>query len=709
MRWSSLSWEEVDRWAGSRSVSRGRAYHRRGRVRDLMLAEDGRLLATVLGGNRYVTSVGLAPGDEGRRRIQSTCTCPVGFDGCKHAVAVVIAFLEAVAGQKNVPAARPDDPRWAKLTNQAANLDDEFGEELTDESDDDAPEDVDGLDVESGPRRTDPVSKPATDAAPQSGKRRTRTEWDARIRAHLGERSHEELVELVWSLVARFPELREEFQERIALAEGDAGRLLNQARRTLHAVTAEAGWRNHWSGEGHTPDYTRLKQKLERLVEGGHFDHVLELGSDLIRRGMRQIEESHDEGETVMAISDCLPVVFDALARSNRPAPDKILYAIDAHLRDEYDVIGPAAGTILDARWQLADWSAVADRLADRLKNTPRGKNADDFTRNYRRDRVSAWLLQALERAGRNDELLALYETEARVTGSYQRLVEYLLREGRFDDAERWTREGIEKTARKWPGIADALRKCLCELARRRRKWDIVAAHAAHALFERPSVQGFQELTAAAGKARCAERVRAAALQFLESGVSPIRIGHGGKGETHVTVDPAWPLPVPDYLAPATRIGATGRSASRPHYAVLLEMAMAERRSDDVLRWYDQMGALEKRSPQGGGGWGAYGHASYSDQVAVAVAATHPERALDIYRRGLEAHLKLANVSAYENCAIYLRKMRPILKSLGRAEEWTRLLAEIRQGYRNRPRFMEILDTLEGRTILQTQKSCHGR
>jgi len=91
------------------------------------------------------------------------------------------------------------------------------------------------------------------------------------------------------------------------------------------------------------------------------------------------------------------------------------------------------------------------------------------------------------------------------------------------------------------------------------------------------------------------------------------------------------------------------------------------------------------------------------------VAATHPERALDIYRRGLEANLKSASTSAYENSANYLRKMRPVLKSLGREREWSHLLTEIRQGYRNRPRFMEILDTLEGRTILQTQKSRRGR
>jgi hypothetical protein len=48
------------------------------------------------------------------------------------------------------------------------------------------------------------------------------------------------------------------------------------------------------------------------------------------------------------------------------------------------------------------------------------------------------------------------------------------------------------------------------------------------------------------------------------------------------------------------------------------------------------------------------------------------------------------------------------MKSLGKQSEWTALLAEVRAKYRNRPRFMEILDKLDGRTILQTQ-TARGR
>jgi len=47
--WASLTWDQLEDWAGGRSVSRGQAYQRQGRVKDLAIAADGRLLATVLG------------------------------------------------------------------------------------------------------------------------------------------------------------------------------------------------------------------------------------------------------------------------------------------------------------------------------------------------------------------------------------------------------------------------------------------------------------------------------------------------------------------------------------------------------------------------------------------------------------------------------------------------------------------------------------
>jgi len=694
--WSSLTWDELGDWAGSRSVARGKAYQRQGRVKDLALAADGRLLATVAGTERYVTSVWLVPGKKKCGPIESVCSCPVGESGCKHAVAVVTEYLAALVDKREIPVAEPDDRRWARLTRDDADLYDDYdGEDEFDESD----EDDDETD------RIPTTAKRSKRAQGKSGKRLTRADWDQTIKSHVEQKSREELAGLVWSLVDRFPEIRQEFQERIALGEGDVDQLVAAARRELRAVTAEFGWRNHWDSEGHTPDYDRLKHRLERLTELGHCDRVVELGSELISRGMEQVGQSDDEGETAMGLADCLTVVFDALTKSSLSVPDKIIFAVDACLQDDYDVVDDAVGKILDAKWSAADWSAVADRLQKRLQNTPRGKGQDDFSEKYQRDRLSRYLLDALDHAGRADQQLAIYEAEARETGSYQRLVDYLIVQKQYEDAERWACEGIEQTRQKYPGIAAGLAKSLCELARRKKQWDVVAAHAACLFFNRPSSETFQELEAAAKRAKCLDPVRAAALRFLESGVAPIRVASDGKKGRKVTIDPAWPLPLPAYLAPLTSERQT-KQTPRPHYDVLIDMAIKDKRPDDVLRWYEAETAPTKQTLSGPHYLGDYFD---SDRVAKAVIASHPQRALEIYRRKLDAHLRQASTSAYETCAACLRNMRPILKTLDQEDRWNELLADIRQNYRNRPRFMEILDRLQGRPIVESQKSSRHR
>jgi len=128
-------------------------------------------------------------------------------------------------------------------------------------------------------------------------------------------------------------------------------------------------------------------------------------------------------------------------------------------------------------------------------------------------------------------------------------------------------------------------------------------------------------------------------------------------------------------------------------------MAIADKRHEDVLKKYDRMSADKGRH----GGYGGYGR-DYADEVAEAVAKTHPDRSLEIYRQRVNDSLGSASLSAYETVGAYLRKMRPILKSLTREKEWNQLVTDIRLRHRNRPHFIEILDTLEGKSIIQTQR-----
>src|SRR5258706_13928303 len=136
--WMLLTWDQLDKWAGGRSVSRGQAYQREGPVRDLSLADDGRLLATVHGSERYITSAWLVPGRGKRKHLESVCTCPVGASGCKHAVAMVADFLAAIADKRQTPAAKLDDPRWAELSQDASDVSDDFDDDEDDADDEES-------------------------------------------------------------------------------------------------------------------------------------------------------------------------------------------------------------------------------------------------------------------------------------------------------------------------------------------------------------------------------------------------------------------------------------------------------------------------------------------------------------------------------------------------------------------------------------------
>jgi uncharacterized Zn finger protein len=689
-RWRNLTWDDLEAWAGGRSLERGPSYERSGRVKQLARSAEGVLLAWVHGGQRYVTQVTLTSAPGGDAALTSCCSCPVGSSGCKHAVAVAVAYLDALKKGVPVPEAAATDPRWQLLEEAGAADDDgdDFGDEEWEEEEEEPQDRGRG-------RRT-------ASARPRAAARGERAD---ELRGYLEGLPSADLVSYLLQLAGRYPEVARELAQRSALARGKTGELIRQARKEITRLTAQPAWVNSWTGEGSLPDYRGLQDLLEQLLAHGQADALLELGETLFTAGQDQIGESHDEGETGTALGACLDVVFRAVLASSRPDPDKLLYVIDLLLRDDYDVCA-GADVVLEKEWPPAVWSAAADELARRLRKQPAPKSADDFSDRYRRDALSGWLAQCLRRAGRDAEVVPLYEAEARATGSYERLVRELIEARRLDDARRWALEGIEKVEGHWPGIARQLREHLREVAARRRDWPAVAAFRAEEFFEQPSVESLKELRRAADKAGCGPQVQAAALHFLETGVRPPpapspavaaarsrRTAARRPAAAQGPAGPAWPLPAPLPEARSPKPAASSRDG--PHLDVLLELALQEKRPDDVLRWFDRLNDARRSRPIG---WGGAGY--YADQVADAVADTHPDRSLAIYRQLAESHIARTSPSSYEAALPYLRKLRGLLQRLGREAEWSVYLAELRTEHHRKRRLLEILDRLQGRRII---------
>ncbi len=186
---------------------------------------------------------------------------------------------------------------------------------------------------------------------------------------------------------------------------------------------------NDRQGETCTRDYSEIRSELEKRLKAGHADEVVALGEELLSTGTRLVEESHDATEIHMGVTDCMPVVVQALDQSSMAPASRLAWAMDAVLKDKY-ALCEAFAQYLHRQHPKAAWDALAEHLLTPLKSSKPAKGADPFRCNFARDRLSDWTIHALERAGRSREIIPLCEAEAKATGRYDRLVARLMAAG---------------------------------------------------------------------------------------------------------------------------------------------------------------------------------------------------------------------------------------------------------------------------------------
>jgi uncharacterized Zn finger protein len=344
---------------------------------------------------------------------------------------------------------------------------------------------------------------------------------------------------------------------------------------------------------------------------------------------------------------------------------------IDALLRDPFDLC-PGAVEILEQPYPQEAWSRVADDLLGRLSTSGSSGQPGQLPHNFGRESLAYYAVMALKKAGRDAEVIPLWEREAVQNTSYQRLVTALLEAGRPQEAEQWARKGIGATQQQYPGIANQLREVVCTLQAESGNWPMVAAFRAEEFFTGPTLQSFRALEAAAVKAGVGPEVRAGMLAFLETGQLPQRSAQvvGGRDI------PAWPLP------------KTGLPQLERHYplqfpqvGLLITLAATEDRPADVLYWYDRRSA--GRSFQ-----------INDDMVADAVAQAYPERAAGIWKQLAEARIAQTNPAAYQEAAVFLRKLRQVWLRQGKAGNWRTYVNDLRTANRRKRRLIETLDSL---------------
>ncbi len=637
----NLSWDDLRKWAGSKIVSRGQSYQKSGQVEDLAFTPDGALIAWVLGTHRYATLV-----DVQRGKLVSDCNCPYD-DTCKHAVAVVLEGLEYLKKKKQIPLCSDQDRRLEALDNE---MEDEWDEEWEE----------------------DEKEKPITKKAPSASKSKSSDS----LLTFLEEQTKFQLIGLIQELAKTTPGVNQALEDRQALSKGTVNKMVRSIRNEIDELSSEPGWRHHWNDEGYTPDYSRVQERLEALLAQGYADEVVSMGKELLKAGTNQVGMSDDDGETAMEISPCLEVVFRALPKSSLSPVQQMLWAVEAELKDDYDLCQDLE-KFWKQRFNQEDWSKVADILLERLNKPSSTKNHDAFSRNYARDGLSNRIIEALQKAGRQKEIIPLCEQEVAETGNYSRLVKRLVEANRLKEAEQWIQKGIKATQKKWPGIAQDLRNIFRTIREKEGNRLQVTSFRAEEFFQNPLLITFQELQKAAHKAKVWPEIRAAAMHYLETGNLP-----------HKT--PSWPLPPCEIPLIEDR-----PKKGFPILNTLIDIAIAEKDPRKVLHWYDQ-----QKPNSFNWGWGS----SIEERVAKAVVDEYPDRAIAIWKKLAENLIAQTKPKAYQEAAIHLRKVSQILKKLNREKDWQTYLSGLRQGNIRKIRLIETLDSLEGKKIIAGPK-----
>ncbi|MGZ0707495.1 hypothetical protein ACWPKO_04065 [Coraliomargarita sp. W4R53] len=204
------------------------------------------------------------------------------------------------------------------------------------------------------------------------------------------------------------------------------------------------------------------------------------------------------------------------------------------------------------------------------------------------------------------------------------------------------------------------------------------AALIADSFFSHPQLGRYREFLKASKALKVSKAVDTWVRHFLETGEEPNESSvRKGKQSTC----PPWPL---DPLEAPNQERYTYRKF--PMFDVLIDLAILEKKPDEVLRWYDAQVA---------GGVKSYGYGGRSQGVADAVQAVYPERSIEIWKRIAEGNINQVNVKGYEAAVPYLKKIKSCMKRHGMGGQWQSYLQQLCDQNRRRPRCVQILKRLE--------------
>ena len=628
---TELTWDNLTYWAGAKTLAKGKAYQKEKRVKEIYFSPGRGIIGRVQGSMLYTTSLMIS-----ETKICSSCSCPVG-GGCKHAVAVLLEYLDLVKNNRSVKEIRGDDQIWN----------------------------------EGSGRRSSPVRNSLQEVINSE-------DTDTRLRTYLKTFEKGELIDRILSIAAKNSDLFWELNQEERMTMNPLETTIRSLKRQIDQVTSEEYEYDDWSNENEAPDYSGIKKGFIHLLTKGEYDVILDLGKDLFEKGTAQAEMDDERGSIGSQIEECMDIVIKASIKSDKPRTERLLYAIDLCLIDEYRLIN--IEPVVSQTFSKEDWSKVADILMDRIGTFP--DNSSPSAYNYERAKAAKWIDRALEKSSRGSERKKFAESEAEHNGRYLPYVNLLIDSGSEEEAIQWARKGINHLRLSQHGTTSELMEILCNLLVNRSDWLMVTSMRTEKFFASPTLIHYREIREAAKVAGVWGSVRPILIRFLTEGVHP-DLNSGGETGIIPGVLPATGILPPNPFS----------SVKPPEKRLLIEIAIDDGDPDEVLRWYDSKAPeLPHR----------YSRGSLDDSVATAIFNTYPMKAVEIWDRLVHIILEQGNVQEYTYAVRLIYKIGEAYKIAGDTNEYTSYLQRIRTEQKRKRRFIQELDNSGGKKVIES-------
>jgi uncharacterized Zn finger protein len=466
---------------------------------------------------------------------------------------------------------------------------------------------------------------------------RVPAEIDA-VRAYLMSLDQARLVDLVVEQTGRDDAFRERLAVRAAAAAGATIDVRERRQRLKRAFGT-----GRFVDYRHAPDWAfgvnEALDELEELLDAGFAIEVVELVEYAHIRAEQAIQHIDDSDGCITAISTRLGDVHVRACTDARMDPVALARRlVKLELAGELDTFHRAA--LGYARALGPDGIDEYRRLIEpRFAALAPGEDWSHERFRVRHARVGVAL------AARDpDELIAVKANDLRLPDDYAEIAGLLAEMGRIDDAIRWCEQGLTDHADRTWQLAP-LRELLAQLHRDRGDTEAALEVFRIAFEERPSLDAYRRLVREADAAGEGERCRVDALVSLQR-----------------------------TLAAAEAAGSTAHAQHLS--ATIIEVLLFEGRVDDAWRT-----ATERDCDQ-----------RLWMQLARARESEHPEDAIPIYEREVEALIGKKNDGGYRDAVKLMAHLESLHIRLESRDAFASFVERIRATHLRKTNLMRRVD-----------------